>query len=78
MKNRQLLHLSQNAPVSIHGGGSRDSAAMQVQGKQEENKVKGAERQLLALLTHFILTAKEKQPAASLNLAINFPRQEKK
>ena len=78
MKNRQLLNLHQNAPVSIHGGGHRDCFAAQVAGKQEENKVKGgAERQLLALLMqHFILTAKDKQPAAPLSVATN-SKQEK-
>lgn len=52
--------------------------AVQVPGKQEENKVKeGAERQLLALRTqHFVLTANEKQPAASLNVA-TISKQEK-
>ena len=66
----------QDAQVSIHGGGGGNRFAVQVPGKQEENKVKeGAERQLLALRTqHFVLTAK--QPAAPLNVA-TISKQEK-
>lgn len=47
MKEEQATAESSSECSNLHGGGGRDRSAIQVEENQEENKVRGAKRQLV-------------------------------